>query len=141
MIKKVLLILLFSSLAISACTPDKAVITLTSILTGGSGMWKIAYAKFGDEEAPRGMYDRFTIQFKNDGSYIVVNPDGSVAFTSALVGKWKEGTLANTIVFDGTVTIREIANVRTANKLTFEWEVSIPGKVTTTYRIELVKAS
>jgi hypothetical protein len=139
MIKIVLSFLLFLGVIALACTPEQIATTLASILSGGSGTWKVVYAKFGDEEAPRGMYDRFTIQFKNNGTYNVVNPDGSVAFTSSLSGSWKEGS-NNTVIFDGTITVRELKNLRAANKLVFEWEVSIPGKVTTTYRIELIKA-
>jgi uncharacterized lipoprotein NlpE involved in copper resistance len=128
-------------LALVACNNEQQIITLSSLLTANSGTWKVSFAKFGDENAPSGMYDRFTIQFRNDGSYATVNPDGAIAFTNALTGRWVEGTTANTIVFDGRVTVREITTVRTANKLTFEWDVTIPGKVTTTYRLELSKAN
>ncbi|WP_091538373.1 hypothetical protein [Thermoflexibacter ruber] len=139
MIKSILSLLLFGIIATTACTSEKVNATLAAILYEGGGTWKVTYAKFGDEEAPRGMYDRFTIQFRNNGTYVVVNPDGSVIFTPSLLGNWKEGS-NNTIIFDGTVIVRELKNLRTANKLVFEWEVNIPGKVTTTYRIELIKA-
>jgi hypothetical protein len=139
--RKRFLPILFLVMSVFACTPEQTVITLSSLLGAGSGTWKVSFAKFGEENAPSGMYDRFTIQFKADGSYVVVNPDGSVAFTAKPTGSYKEGTTPNTLVFDGNVTVREIVTVRTANKLTFEWEVSIPGKVTTTYRIELTKTN
>ena len=140
MIKRFLPILFLGFFAF-ACTTQNIAITLASLLSAGNGTWKVSAAKFGDEEAPRGMYDRFTIQFKNDGSYVATNPDGSVVFTALLNGKWREGTAPNTLIFDGNVTVREIANLRTPNKLTFEWEVSIPGKITTTYRLELTKTN
>ncbi len=137
--KKTLSILFFGFIALVACNPNEITATLASILSTGSGTWKVAYAKFGDEEAPRGMYDRFSIQFKNNGTYIAINPDGSVIFTSSLSGSWKESS-NNTIIFDGSILVRELKNLRTSNKLVFEWEVNLPGKVSTTYRVELIKA-
>ncbi len=123
------------------CTTEKATVTITSILTANGGKWKVSYAKFGTEEAPQGMYDRFMIEFKNGGAYVTTNPDGAISPAMLLAGLWKEGNNANTIVFDASVNVREITQSRTANKIVLEWEVSIPGKVTTTYRIELIKAN
>lgn len=132
--------LLLAAVTFYACTPEKAVVTLTSILTDGSGKWKVSYAKFGSEEAPNNMYDRFLIEFKNGGAYLTSNPDGSI-FPSLLPnGVWKEES-GNKILFDSNISVREISQQRTANKIVLEWEVNIPGKVTTTYRIELVKAN
>ncbi len=137
--KKTLSILFFGLIVLVACNPNEIAATLTSILSTGSGTWKVAYAKFGDEEAPRGMYDRFSMQFRNNGTYTAINPDGSVIFTSSLSGSWKEGS-NNTIIFDGSTLVRELKNLRTSNRLVFEWEVNLPGKVSTTYRVELIKA-
>jgi hypothetical protein len=140
--KKILPFLFILSLCFCAfaCTNEKETITLTSILTANGGKWKVSFAKFGTEEAPNGMYDSFVIEFKNGGAYITTNPNGAISPALLPNGAWKEGGSPNTIVFDANVNVREITQVRTANKITFEWEVSIPGKVTTTYRIELVKA-
>jgi hypothetical protein len=141
MIKKFFVsFLLLVTVASYACTQEKIATTLASILTGGTGKWKVSFAKFGNEEAPNNMYNRFLIEFKNGGTYIATNPDGSI-FPSLLPnGVWKEET-GNKILFDGSISVREISQQRTANKIVLEWEVSIHGKVTTTYRIELVKAN
>jgi hypothetical protein len=140
MIKRLFPILFLGFFAF-ACSQQQTAVTLASLLSAGSGTWKVSFAKFGEENAPSGMYDRFTIQFRADGSYVVTNPDGAIVFATKPTGSYKEGTTPNTLVFDGNATVREIATVRTANKLTFEWEVSISGKVTTTYRIELTKTN
>jgi hypothetical protein len=132
-------LLLFVLVNVAACTTKSDIVTLASILTQGSGTWKVAYAKFGDEEAPAGMYDGFTIQFKSATEYITVNPKGAITPASLPTGQWKQGT-GNIVVFDGNITVREVSSTLSSNKIVFEWEVSIPGKVTTTYRIELVRA-
>ncbi|MCU0392523.1 MAG: hypothetical protein MUE81_15530 [Thermoflexibacter sp.] len=135
-----ILVLAFAFFTTSCANNEDVAVTIASILTQGSGSWKVAYAKFGDEEAPSGMYDGFLIIFKNNGTYTVTNPKGAaIAPTSLPAGSWKEGT-RNTVIFDGTVTVREISRTLSSNKIIFEWEFSIPGKVTTTYRIELVRA-
>jgi hypothetical protein len=132
------LFILFAFFTVS-CSNQQVAVTIASILSQGSGTWKVTYAKFGDEEAPAGMYDGFLIVFKSNGSYSVTNPKGSaVTPTTAPTGTWKEGA-RNTVIFDGTVTVREVSGTLRSNKVVFEWEVSIPGKVTTTYRIELMK--
>jgi len=124
-----------------ACTNSSSEIaTIASVLAQGNGTWKVSYAKFGNEEAPTGMYDGFTIQFKSNGAYVVVNPNGAIVPAASLAGKWKQGSMANTVIFDDAVTVREISKVLSNSKVVLEWEVSIPGKVTTTYRIELVRA-
>ncbi len=138
--KRLLLFAMLLILSVVACTTEKATITISSILTANGGKWKVSFAKFGTEEAPNGMYDSFMIEFKNGGVYVTTNPNGAISPALLPNGAWKEGGSPNTIVFDANVNVREITQVRTANKITFEWEVSIPGKVTTTYRIELVKA-
>ncbi len=122
-----------------SCTTEKTSISLTSILTANGGKWKVSYAKFGTEEAPNGMYDNFVIEFKNGGAYVTTNPNGAISPALLPTGAWKEGSGANTLVFDAGVNVREITQSRTANKIVLEWEVSIPNKVTTTYRIELIK--
>lgn len=123
-----------------ACTKNEAEITLASILTQGNGTWKVAYAKFGNEEAARGMYDRFQIVFKN-GTYVITNPDGAVVFTLAADGKWQAvSNNSRSILFDGQITVKEVSSSLNPNRLVLEWEVSIPGKVTTTYRLELVRS-
>ncbi len=133
-------LLLFVLVNVAACTNKSAdVVTLASILTQNNGIWKVSYAKFGDEEAPAGMYDGFTIQFKSTTDYITVNPKGAITPAILPTGKWKQGS-GNTVVFDDNITVREINRVLSNSKIVFEWEVSIPGKVTTTYRIELVRA-
>lgn len=122
-----------------SCSSPSEVVTVASILTQGTGTWKVSFAKFGDEDAPNGMYDRFTIQFTSNGNYVTVNPNGAISPALLATGKWTQGT-GNTIVFDGNITVREVSRVLSASKVIFEWEVSIPGKVTTTYRVELVRA-
>lgn len=136
---KIIPFLLFLIITAQACTPEKVATTLASILTQGSGKWKVAFAKFGDEEPPRGMYDRFLIEFKAGDVYVTTNPDGAISPATLPQGTWKENN--GKITFDNKVTVREIAQQRTSNKIVLEWEVSIPGKVTTTYRIELMKAN
>lgn len=121
-----------------SCTPEKTEVTLSSILTQGNGTWKVAYAKFGDEEAPRDMYSRFQITFKN-GTYTVTNPDGAVIFVLSTDGSWQATSNAKSLLFDAKTTVREVSTVLNPAKLILEWEVSIPGKVTTTYRIELIR--
>jgi hypothetical protein len=139
MTKKIVSILLLLAVALHACTTEQVTTTLASLLAAGSGKWKVSFAKFGDEDAPRSMYDRFLIEFKNSGAYITTNPDGSIFPASLPTGSWKEEN--GKLIFDGQVTVRELSQQRTPNKLVLEWEVTIPGKVTTTYRIELVKAN
>ncbi|TAH20720.1 MAG: hypothetical protein EAZ08_04870 [Cytophagales bacterium] len=126
------------ALGVAACTTEKTSVTLTSILTANGGKWKVSYAKFGTEEAPSGMYDRFLVEFKSGTAYLTTNPDGAIFPALLPSGVWKEGS-AGTLIFDGSVNVREITQSRTANKIVLEWEVSIPNKVTTTYRIELIK--
>jgi hypothetical protein len=133
------LILSFILLSYQACTQKSDVVTIASILTQGTGTWKVSFAKFGDENAPTGMYDGFTLRFTNDGNYLRVNPNGAISPALLANGKWVQGT-GNSIVFDGNITVREVSVALSNSKLVFEWEVSIPGKVTTTYRIELVRA-
>jgi hypothetical protein len=140
MIKKFLPFFLLIALLFHACTTENVATTLASILTSGSGKWKVAYAKFGDEEAPAGMYDQFLVEFKNGGIYVATNPKGAIFPTTLPTGTWKEEG-SNRILFDNTVIVREITQQRTPNKIILEWEVSIPNKVTTTYRIELIKAN
>lgn len=130
---------MFLIITAQACTPEKVATTLASILTQGSGKWKVTFAKFGDEEPPRGMYDRFLIEFRGGDVYVTTNPDGAISPATLPRGTWKESN--GKITFDGTVVVREITQQRTSNKIVLEWEVSIPGKVTTTYRIELMKAN
>ncbi|SFF16483.1 hypothetical protein [Thermoflexibacter ruber] len=136
---KIIPFLLFLIITAQACTPEKVATTLASILTQGSGKWKVTFAKFGDEEPPRGMYDRFLIEFRGGDVYVTTNPDGAISPATLPRGTWKESN--GKITFDGTVVVREITQQRTSNKIVLEWEVSIPGKVTTTYRIELMKAN
>lgn len=136
--KRFLLFTLMLALGVAACTTEKTSVTLTSILTANGGKWKVSYAKFGTEEAPSGMYDRFLVEFKSGTAYLTTNPDGAIFPALLPSGVWKEGS-AGTLIFDGSVNVREITQSRTANKIVLEWEVSIPNKVTTTYRIELIK--
>lgn len=140
MTKKFLPFFLLITLLFHACTPERVVTTLASILTNGNGKWKVAYAKFGDEEAPAGMYDQFLVEFKNGGIYVTTNPKGSIFPTILPTGTWKEES-TNLILFDNKVVVREITQQRTPNKIVLEWEVSIPNKVTTTYRVELIKTN
>ncbi len=137
--KKLIPFILFLIITAQACTPEKVATTLASILTQGNGKWKVTFAKFGDEEPPRGMYDRFLIEFKSGDVYVTTNPDGAISPATLPRGTWKESN--GKITFDEKVIVREIAQQRTPNKIVLEWEVSIPGKVTTTYRIELTKAN
>lgn len=139
--KHALLFTFVLSLSLAACTLTADVsASLTSILTANGGKWKVSYARFGTEEAPSGMYDRFLVEFKSGTAYITTNPDGAIFPALLPSGVWKEGS-AGTLTFDGSVSVREITKSRTATKITLEWEVIIPGKVTTTYRVELTKAN
>lgn len=138
--KHTLLFAFLLSICLSACTLKGEVsASLTAILTGNGGKWKVSYAKFGTEEAPSGMYDRFLVEFKSGTAYITTNPDGAIFPALLPSGVWKEGS-TGTLTFDGNVSVREITKSRTAGKIVLEWEVTIPGKVTTTYRVELIKA-
>lgn len=137
--KKRIYLFFIAFIFLCACTKNEVEVTLASILTQGNGTWKVIYAKFGNEEAPRGMYDRFQILFKN-GTYALTNPDGAITFALANAGKWQAVSNSNrSIIFDGQITVKEVSSLLSSNKLIFEWEVSIPGKVTTTYRIELAR--
>ncbi len=139
MTKRFLLILWLAVLALSACTNENSIVTLGSLLSVNGGKWKVSFAKFGDEEAARGMYDRFLIEFKSNGAYLTTNPDGAISPALLPAGAWKEEN--GKLLFDGQITVRELSQQRTANKLILEWDVTIPGKVTTTYRIELIKSN
>ncbi len=139
--KRFLFFALLLALGIAACSTEKTTISLSTLLTANGGKWKVSYAKFGTEEALSGMYDRFVIEFKNGGAYATTNPDGAISPALLPSGAWKEGSTLNTLVFDASVNVREITQSRTANKIVLEWEVSIPNKVTTTYRIELIKTN
>lgn len=138
--KRFLLFTLMLALGVAACTTEKTSVTLTSILTANGGKWKVSYAKFGSEDAPSGMYDRFLVEFKSGTAYITTNPDGAIFPALLPSGAWKEGS-AGTLIFDANVNVREITKSRTTTKIVLEWDVTIPGKVTTTYRVELTKAN
>ncbi|TAH21411.1 MAG: hypothetical protein EAZ08_03565 [Cytophagales bacterium] len=139
--KHTLLFVFVLSCFLAACTLTAEVsASLTSLLTANGGKWKVSYAKFGSEDAPSGMYDRFLVEFKSGTAYITTNPDGAIFPALLPSGVWKEGS-AGTLIFDVSVNVREITKSRTPTKIVLEWDVTIPGKVTTTYRVELTKAN
>ena len=117
-------------------------VTISSILSQNGGRWKVSAARFGNQEVLQDLYARFLITFRSDGGYSVNNPDGILTpsqLPTGASGMWVEIT-KNTIQFDRKVIVREVSQTISATKVIFEWEVTIPGKVTTTYRLELVRA-
>ncbi|GAB4194531.1 MAG: hypothetical protein OHK0057_28110 [Thermoflexibacter sp.] len=114
---KIIPFLLFLIIIAQACTPEKVATTLASILTQGSGKWKVTFAKFGDEEPPRGMYDRFLIEFRGGDVYVTTNPDGAISPATLPRGTWKESN--GKITFDGTVVVREITDYDPVTKRLF----------------------
>ncbi len=145
MIKKRLSFLLLLCLFLASCTntsKESIEVTLSSILAQGSGKWKVSFVKFGDQEVSQALYTRFQLEFRSGNIYVITNPDGVVSpsqILSGSSGRWVEIT-KNLIQFDGKTTIREVSQSLSSTKVIFEWEVTIPGKVTTTYRMELVRA-
>lgn len=144
MIKKRLSFLFLFCLFLVSCTNtnESIEVTLSSILAQGSGKWKVSFVKFGDQEVSQTLYTRFQLEFRNGGIYVITNPDGVVSPSQILTGssgRWVE-VAKNLIQFDGKTTIREVSQSLSSNKVVFEWEVNIPGKVTTTYRMELIRA-
>ena len=132
-------------LSFSSCTQDGSIDVnspLFTILTENGGKWKVVAAKFGDQEVDLSLFTRFRLEFRKDGLYVHTNPDGVLSPSAVLTGstgKWAE-VGKNSIQFDGKVTVREVSSSLSSNKLILEWEVNVPGKVTTTYRLELGRA-
>jgi hypothetical protein len=144
MTKKKLSFFFLLCLFLTSCTPvgNSIEVTLTSILAQGGGKWKVAYAKFGDQEVSQTLFTRFLLEFRDGGIYVVTNPDGVLSPAQVLSGssgKWQE-IQKSLIQFDGKVTVREVSPTLSSGKVIFEWEVTVPGKVSTTYRLELIRA-
>ena len=110
-------------------TPD-ANAELRSIITSANG-WKVTEARFGNEEAPVGMYDDYTIKFAEDGSYVITNPNGGVNpnFSNPNnFGTWVSQVLDQKgYVFDNAVFVEVVEMSRT--RLHLRWFVQKPGKV------------
>lgn len=145
MTKKLAFIFLVFVSIFSSCTPEGAIdegSPLFKILTDNGGKWKVVAAKFGDQEVALSLFTRFQLEFRKDGLYVHTNPDGVLSPSSVLTGstgKWTE-IGKNSIQFDGKVTVREVSQQLSTSKVIIEWEVTVPGKVTTTYRLELGRA-
>lgn len=144
MIKKSFSLFVLLCLFLTSCfeKAESAEITISSILAQNGGKWKVAFAKFGDQEVLQDLYARFLISFRSDGTYSVTNPDGILTpsnLPTGASGVWLEIS-KNTIQFDKKVIVREVSQTISNTKIIFEWEVTIPGKVATTYRLELVRA-
>ncbi|TAH20417.1 MAG: hypothetical protein EAZ08_06150 [Cytophagales bacterium] len=144
MTKKSFSLLILLCLFLTSCfDKDEPIeVTISSILSQNGGKWKVSSAKFGNQEVLQDLYARFLITFRSDGSYSVNNPDGILTpsnLPTGASGVWVEIT-KNTIQFDKKVIVREVSQTISPAKIIFEWEVTIPGKVTTTYRLELVRA-
>lgn len=104
---------------------------LRSIITSPNG-WKVVEARFGNEEAPIGMYQGYVIKFAEDGSYVITNPNGGVNpnFSNPNdFGTWvsqvgdKKG-----FVFDNTVFMETVGDL-TRTRVELRWFVQKPGKV------------
>jgi hypothetical protein len=139
------LTMLAAMIFVSACSNltdggGQLINILQNILAQGNGTWRVASASFGDEEASLNMFDDYRITFRPDGTYQVANPKGAPSFTRRAGGRYAV-TAERVLVFDGgETTAREITrgNLR-PDRLIFEFDVTLPGKSTTTYRFELVK--
>ncbi|MCS7019038.1 MAG: hypothetical protein RMJ87_06425 [Cytophagales bacterium] len=112
---------------------------LFTILSQRGGTWRVNSATFGNEEAPLNMFADYRITFRPDGSYQVTNPAGAPSFTRNASGKYM--AFDRLLTFDDGVTVaREISTgALNPNRLLFEFDVTLPGKATTTYRFELVR--
>ncbi|WP_448519565.1 hypothetical protein [Rhodoflexus sp.] len=139
------LVALVSAFLVAACgnlqsSGGEAINILQNILAQGNGTWRVASASFGDEEASLNMFDDYRITFRPDGTYQVTNPKGAPSFTRRASGRYAV-TMERVLVFDGgETTAREMTrgNLR-PDRLIFEFDVTLPGKSTTTYRFELVR--
>ncbi|TAD97872.1 MAG: hypothetical protein EAZ97_11795 [Bacteroidetes bacterium] len=150
--KHFLAIIAFLLLVVTSCgTNDNggidAVQTLESVLTSVNG-WKVTSAKFGNEDAPVGMYDGYIIRFAKDRTYSLVRPNSAaininrsntqdkgvftVQGSSSTIGGSTTG-----ITFDNVV-VTSVEGTFSRNQLVLTWSVAIPGKSVVNYRWVLV---
>lgn len=133
---------LATALSVTGCVNQSAgdaADLLFTILSQRGGTWRINNATFGNEEAPFTMYADYRITFRPDGSYQVTNPAGAPSFTRTASGRYSASN--RIVIFDGGVTTaREVSQgPLNPNRLILEFDVTLPGKATTTYRFELVR--
>lgn len=93
------------------------------------GDWKLVKATFTGEIAAPADFAGFSISLKSNNSYLLTNP---TAFPSptAQVGTYQAD--GGFLTFDTNVAVRLVT--LSGNEMTWEWEVSKPGKITATYR-------
>ncbi|WP_338761459.1 hypothetical protein WAF17_15545 [Bernardetia sp. ABR2-2B] len=92
------------------------------------GSWKLTEAKFGSETAKPESFAGFVVALNSSNTYVITNPT-SFPVPSKPVGTYEAS--GGSLIFDGSTSVRLVNT--SGNSMTWEWEVSIPGKATTTY--------
>lgn len=93
------------------------------------GEWKLIKATFTGETANPSEFAGFSIDLKSAGTYVLTNPLGFPSPTG-LAGNYQSDD--QFLTFDATTSVRLVS--LSGNTMSWEWQVSKPGKITATYR-------
>lgn len=103
-----------------------------------TGKWKVISARAGDEDIT-GLYQGYTIEFLQDGNYVITNPNGAPnpnLNNATNLGFW-EVNQKNSLTLDAAVLMKIIEKFG-RDRIKLSWDATIIGKGTNTYYWEIV---
>lgn len=98
------------------------------------GNWKLVKATFTGEVADATEFEGFTISLNSTGTYVLTNPTAFFSPTN-MAGTYQ--STAGFLTFDTGTAVNLVS--MSGNSMTWEWQVSKPGKITATYRYTFEK--
>ena len=117
-------------ISVGAFTSCSSLTSNSDGVTDGAfvGSWTLTKANFGTEVADPATFQGFTVALNSSNTYVITNPQSNDV-PSKLSGTYEASN--GLLVFDGSTSVRLVT--LSGNTMTWEWEVSKPGKQTTTY--------
>lgn len=117
-------------ISVGAFTSCSSLTSDSNGVTDGAfvGSWTLIKANYGTEVAEQSSFQGFTVSLNSSNSYVITNPMSNHV-PSKLSGTYEASN--GLLVFDGSTSVRLVT--LSGNTMTWEWEVSKPGKQTTTY--------